>query len=281
MPHIAHELQVERAVRAQPVYPPSEDDFRNALRGVVRDKVAGELRKRHSAVERQATQSRADEDFGTFLHLLLEGRRDDLAKFAAASGSAKHVCQAFLTPAARCIGDLWVADRLSFVDVTHKTAMLQRLMRERFMAEADDACLPLDSADRSILLAAADDEQHTFGLAMVAEHFWAAGWEVELANRGDLKEAGKLAASRPFSLIGLSVGHRRHLDELSDKVAFLRRSSCDESSCLMLGGPAFQDESPRRVERYGADIVCQDAAHAVASGESFISTKSLGRSSTS
>ena len=77
---------------------------------------------------------------------------------------------------ARRLGQLWTEDLCSFADVTVGLVRLQGLVREyspAFMPSVEGR-----DPRRSALLIPVPGEQHTFGLAMVAEFFLRAGWEV-------------------------------------------------------------------------------------------------------
>jgi len=79
-----------------------------------------------------------------------------------------------LAPAANHLGDRWLNDTLSFIDVHLGLLRLHQLITDlEFVGPVPDS---LDG--RSILIASAPGDQHTFSATMVADIFKRAGWEV-------------------------------------------------------------------------------------------------------
>ena len=71
-----------------------------------------------------------------------------------------------LAPAARHLGVLWTEDRCDFASVTVGLGRLQRLLREYSPAFGTEIGHPPNG--RRVLLSQPPDEQHSFGLSMVA-----------------------------------------------------------------------------------------------------------------
>lgn len=172
-----------------------------------------------------------------------------------------------LAPAARRLGDLWVADRLSFLDVTVALGRLQGVMRA--LGAEFDAAAGGPAAPRTILLAPVAGEQHTFGLSLVAAFFRRAGWSVTLEPRIGPDELLARARTERFTAIGLSVASDRHLPALAAQVEALRRATPGGSTKLLAGGPAFLLDPGLR-GRVDVDLVASDAAEAVRGTEALL-----------
>jgi len=102
--------------------------------------------------------------------------RDAVQAFRLRGVPRALLCTDLLVPAARLLGDLWEQDLCTFVDVTVAVGRLQQALRD---ISARQSFRPADGESvRRVLLVPAPGEQHTFGLAMVAEFFRRGGWDV-------------------------------------------------------------------------------------------------------
>jgi methylmalonyl-CoA mutase cobalamin-binding subunit len=165
-----------------------------------------------------------------------------------------------LAPTARRLGELWVADLCHFADVTLAVCRLQKVVHD--LGPAFRRETRMRENGRRALLVPVPQEQHSFGLLMVADFFRRAGWEVSggpLEARGDL-----VAAVRDewFAVVGLSVGSERQLDTAAAGVRAVRRASRNRSVGVMVGGPVFV-EHPEFVALVGADATAADGQDAV------------------
>ena len=183
-----------------------------------------------------------------------------IARLRQEGMSAEAVCLDVLAAAARHLGDLWVADRCSFIEVTTGAALLHRMMNTLRPAFAVRPACGMRA--RRAMLAAAPGEQHRFGLSMLAEFFRKDGWQVALPNATTIAQVVANASGRPLDMIGLSAGSDRHLGALAACIAALRASVANPSLVIMVGGPIFL-ERPDLVRMVGADATAPDAETAV------------------
>jgi MerR family transcriptional regulator, light-induced transcriptional regulator len=153
-------------------------------------------------------------------------------------------------PAARYLGELWVADRCDFSTVTVCLGRLQRLLREWSPAFGTEVEHPPNG--RRILLAQHPDEQHSFGLSMVAEFFRRDGWEVLGGVGGAVPDPSSQVARDWFDAIGFSVGSETRLDWLRERIAQVRASTRNRGVVVLVGGPLFVLH-PEWVQSVGAD----------------------------
>ncbi len=79
-----------------------------------------------------------------------------------------------LPDAARYLGEMWLADRCDFVQVTIGLGRLQQVARHLSTSFQAETIHPAVTA--SIVLLPAPGEQHTFGLLILSEFFHRAGW---------------------------------------------------------------------------------------------------------
>lgn len=178
--------------------------------------------------------------------------------------STEAVMLQLLAPAARRLGDLWLDDRLSFLDVTAGLGRLQGVMRA--LGPDFDGDAPGQIHGKKILLAPVSGEQHIFGLSVVAAFFRRAGWEVTFEPRIAFDDLLILVRAERFTAVGLSVANDKFLPDLPAQVEALRRASRNENVTLLAGGTAFLLD-PELHRRVGVDAVARDATEAVQMAE--------------
>ncbi len=171
-------------------------------------------------------------------------------------------------PAARHLGGLWDSDLCDFATVTVGLGRLQRLLRELSPAFGAEVEHPRNG--RRAMLAQPNDEQHSFGLSMVAEFFRRAGWEVHGGPGGAASDPTARVREEWFDMVGLSIGSEARLSWLERSVATLRQASRNRALVIIVGGPLFTLH-PDWVERVGADGTALEARAAPGLAESLIS----------
>lgn len=165
-----------------------------------------------------------------------------------------------LTPAARLLGDSWLSDDLSFVDVHLGLCRLHQLICEceSIGYHAENTVLPLNS----ILLSCTPGENHTFGVTMVADFFRRYGWQV--SNLCGLSTEFILSRleSTHYSAVGFSLHNEYNYDELQALIHQVRAKSCNPEILIMVGGDYFS-RFPNQVRVIGADCGATDGRQAV------------------
>ena len=121
-----------------------------------------------------------------------------------------------------------------------------------------------ESADtgRNALIVPVPGEQHTFGLFMVMEFMRRANWNCYSGQPANASEFQKLAATRDFEIIGISVGATGNVERAGQLIAELRNSSRNQGAIVLVGGQAFLDD-PDRAKQVGADAFAADGEEAV------------------
>ncbi len=182
-----------------------------------------------------------------------------ITRMRAAGAPIEAIYLDLLAPVARYLGELWEEDLCDFTDVTLGLGHLQKMLRD-LNKEAEQA-RNLKSNGLSILLVPTPGEQHTFGLAMVADLFRNEGWDV-VGGPYDLGDSAQtLAGHRAFDVVGFSLATLVNLDNLRKTIAEVRKASKNKGVCIMVGGPLFTLH-PEYVKTVGADLVAGDAQEA-------------------
>ncbi|MBP0614880.1 cobalamin B12-binding domain-containing protein [Jiella mangrovi] len=210
-------------------------------------------------------RAEADRFLGLVLSSSPDAQWQHLLGLKAKGMDLETLLMEIMAPAVRELGEMWLNDRMSFVEVTTKSARLQHMIRS--LGRSDSYALADGRA--SILLAAAPGEQHTFGLFVMAEFFLAAGWNVSVEANATLDALCDLANGQRYDAIGMSVGSERFLPMVGEQVAMLRQASQSPESRIFLGGWAFTMEG-LSLDDYGADLIAIDGRSAVERAESLL-----------
>jgi len=181
-----------------------------------------------------------------------------------------------LAPVANYLGELWTADLCDFTAVTIGTGHLQQVLRK--LTESCPIDVTYNCQNKRAVFAPALGEQHTLGLAIVAELFVNAGWNACLCLPTSPNSLAALVRNEWFDLIGLSVGSEGQLDWLAEQVRSSRRASRNSAVVILVGGPVFVAH-PELAARVGADATAVDGKQALAKAERLVSQPSADRSS--
>lgn len=165
-----------------------------------------------------------------------------------------------LAPAARHMGELWRIDHLSFVDVQLGLCRLHQLVCEcesiGYWSEN------VRRSNHSILLTCVPGEDHTFGIAMVADFFRRYGWQVSNLSGLDKSLLFSKLASTHFNAIGFSLHNDMSYGVLKALIDEVRLKSVSENLIILVGGDFFV-RNPHKVDDVGADFFANDGKQAV------------------
>ncbi|MBO0663310.1 cobalamin B12-binding domain-containing protein [Jiella sp. MQZ9-1] len=255
-----------------------DNDWRGRLSDAIVKKVIPSLYASHEDDAAKPVNARLEYrqkiEAERFFGLVLSGDTDaqwhHLIGLRARGMDLETVLTRIMAPAIRELGEMWLTDRMSFVEVSAKSARLQHMIRALGRAGDGiaDHCV-MDDGRASVLLAVAPGEHHTFGLFVLAELFLAAGWSVCVEANTTLESLCDQAARRPYDAIGLSVGSERFLASVRNQVAALRFASFRPDTRIFLGGWAFTLEG-RSLDDYGADLIATDGHSAIEQAELLI-----------
>ncbi len=165
-----------------------------------------------------------------------------------------------LAPAARYLGDRWLADEISFVDVHLGLCRLHQLICEceTIGYRTENATL----SGESILLTCAPGENHTFGVTMVADFFRRYGWQVSNLCGLDTDLLLARLSSTRYCAVGFSLHNEYNYSALKNIIRQVKAESINKSLIIMVGGDYFI-RNPDKVESIGADIFATDGRQAV------------------
>jgi methanogenic corrinoid protein MtbC1 len=172
-----------------------------------------------------------------------------------------------ISPTARHLGDLWLADLCGFTDVTVGLWRLQHVVRS--MSSSFQLGAAHNRVQHQALLVPLPREQHTFGLYMVAEFFRRAGWNVSSMPLQTADELFAVVHGEWFTVIGLSMSCEDRLDELASNICTIRRTSRNQGIGVMVGGNVFIDR-PELVAMVGADMMAVDGRQAPAKAQELV-----------
>ena len=174
--------------------------------------------------------------------------------------SLESVFLFLLAPVARYLGDRWLSDEVSFVDVHLGLCRLHQLICEceTIGYRAEKASL----AGESILLTCAPGENHTFGVTMVADFFRRYGWQVSNLCGLDTDFLLARLASTQYSAVGFSLHNEYNYLALKEIIAKVKAESINKNLIIMVGGDYFI-RNPGKVKPIGAEIFATDGRQAV------------------
>jgi MerR family transcriptional regulator, light-induced transcriptional regulator len=165
-----------------------------------------------------------------------------------------------LAPAARILGEKWVADSVTFVDVTIGVARMHRILRE-FNGIPERLWNTSGSGHRCLLMPV-PGEQHTFGIRMVEEFLMRDGWEVDNRFPASDRELADTVNSASYDFIGFSLMGETLIKPLIESIKVVRTKSLNRHIKVMVGGMMFA-EQPELRDLCGADAYAADAVSAV------------------
>ena len=103
------------------------------------------------------------------------------------------------------------------------------------------------------------EEQHSLGLAMVAEFFVADGWGVTVGPPLGVDDVLHEVGAHWYDVIGLSAGVSERIPRITEVIRRIREASLNADLAVLVGGRAFID-SPELIAIVGADASAPDAA---------------------
>lgn len=158
-----------------------------------------------------------------------------------------------IEPTARALGDAWLDDQCSELDLTIALSMLQLAGHAVRYSPSSHT---IRNSHYRILLATAPGEQHMLGTTLLADQFLDAGWQVDLAFPGS-EEAltNQLNAQHPDAVdIGLSDALPRHhaIAQLRSAVEHSRLTVSPHPTVVSVGGRLFSEAAATAMS-VGAD----------------------------
>ena len=199
-------------------------------------------------------------DVTNFVSLLLEGRQTDgldwINETRAKGVSIESIFLNLLAPAARQLGELWEDDERDFTEVTLGLAELHKILHLLpSMSELHKQYVP---NGLTILLMPSPGDQHTLGLAIVAEFFQRDGWAVDGGTFAAADNPALLVKAKRYDAVGFSLATGLGFNRLKDCISAIRQTVSPDKLCIIVGGPYFA-ANHEMVSQVGADLFVQDA----------------------
>ena len=171
--------------------------------------------------------------------------------------SVTGVYLGYISGGARCLGERWDRDELSFLKVTCGTGHLYALMRA-LRSEISFHHRRFDRR-RVALFATVPGEDHGIGITVAADLFRAAGWEIDLET-GTLHDEliAHVEQTQP-QIIGLSLSTEHRLDALVRLVVAIRLVVPD---AIIGVAPSSNVAAERLHDLVDIDLVFTDAPSA-------------------
>ncbi|MEQ1717859.1 MAG: cobalamin B12-binding domain-containing protein [Hyphomicrobium sp.] len=180
--------------------------------------------------------------------------------------SLEIVFTELFSPAARHLGDLWLADKCNFSDVTIGLSRIQQLVHAFSpFFEQEGAPRP---CGRNAMLVPLPGEQHSLGVLIVEEFFRRSGWDVWAPLGISQPDLLQLVSQERFDVVGFSVSGEGLLDRIASGIHDVRKASINPDVVVMVGGRFF-NEHPEYVAQVGADATDLDGSQAVMRLEAF------------
>lgn len=184
-----------------------------------------------------------------------------VAGLKASGVPTKEIFQFYVPSAARVLGELWVSDQASFVDVTVGASRLQGLFREQgldLVGQWTDRSIPLG---QSVLMVIPEYEHHALGAFVVADSMRRHGLWVHMAIGLKEPELAELVRANRFGMIGISLATKASVDKTTEMIDSLR-ANVDFVPPIVIGGFAVEDDE-KAVMRTGADFAVKTVREAI------------------
>ena len=176
-----------------------------------------------------------------------------MATFAEQGWTSDAIVALLIEPAARALGDAWLNDHCSELDLTIGLSMLQLAGHAvRYSPSAQS----IRNSRYRVLLATAPGEKHMLGTTLLADQFLAAGWQVDMAfPESDEALTKQMNAQHPDAVdIGLSEAMpRQHaIDQLRSTIEHSRLIVSEHPMVVSVGGRLFAEAAATALS-VGAD----------------------------
>jgi methylmalonyl-CoA mutase cobalamin-binding subunit len=230
----------------------------------VRDQQGFDVRQEHLDLFLQILASDAAVDPAALLDAML-----------AQHLNPANVACGYAGAAARALGEGWLSDELSFVDVTVRTERLHALVRR-----VDELLVAADAPEGpAALVLVAEAEQHTLGAFVLALQLRLAGFSAVVRVAPVAADLTVLMAANRFDLALVSIGCTAGLVSGVGLVRTLRLMSRGEM-CIFVGG-AVPVTDAELLAATGADKVLRDVSALLTDFDACVAGRALERGSKS
>jgi hypothetical protein len=158
----------------------------------------------------------------------------------------------------------WQQDRLNYDQVLQGFWTIRRALEFRIArGQTQEILTPTVRADRGpVLFASIPGGEHVLGALSVADYFVLHHWQVDTCLGATRQALLERISSKPFQLIGLTIGTDAELDGLADLIIDIRTRLTRPVVPIILGGNVFV--LPEREYRWlGANFIAGSAEQAI------------------
>lgn len=183
-----------------------------------------------------------------------------IASFGDQGWTSDAILTLLIEPAARALGDAWLDDQCSELDLTIALSMLQLAGHAVRYSPCSQT---MRNSHYRILLATAPGEQHMLGTTLLADQFLNAGWQVDMAfPESEEALTNQVNAQHPDAVdIGLSDAMPRHhtIAQLRSTIEHSRLAAAEHPTVISVGGRLFAEAAATAMS-VGADHVRKTVA---------------------
>ncbi|GAB5447244.1 MAG: hypothetical protein Gyms2KO_21170 [Gymnodinialimonas sp.] len=235
-----------------------------ALQRLARPQGAGPTRSRGLA-------ERLDDLCDAFLSDQNEERHQAIHQMRVDGITTIEIIDHVIPAVAAVLGQRWIDDTLSFVEVTIGSARLQEAVRALIAHELSSTATDLrhhkNSADPGrvhtprVLLVIPRPEHHTLGAFVAADQFRRYGYAVDIAVDQHPKQIAVTLRERRYCMIGITIAGRRTLASSRELVDIIR-STVTRVTPIVLGGSLLETDQDLKMAT-GVDHVARTVRDAL------------------
>jgi methanogenic corrinoid protein MtbC1 len=208
--------------------------------------------------------------FDEFVQALVFGSGHEAADIvdAARAGGASldTVYLAYLSRAARHLGELWDQDRIGFLQVTVAVGRIYAIMRGLRQTLRGGPEDPL----RHALFITMPGDDHVLGATIATDMFRSRGWDIQLEMPADQAQAEEALQHSDHTVVGIAASRGDQLGELARLVVALR--ICRPATFVLISGPIAEAE-PDLLDVVDADALASTAHAAIDRLEELIANR--------
>jgi methylmalonyl-CoA mutase cobalamin-binding subunit len=186
-----------------------------------------------------------------------------VSQLMASGMSAGDMLHDIVPAVARQLGDKWLLDEVSFVDVAVGSARLQSLFHGRDDLPGSVWAGSSAPSGEAVLMVVPEFEQHTLGAFVAADEMRHAGLWVRIGLLLTAEETCELLQANHFSMLGISIGSRDSVDRTADFVNYIRTYSEKVPPVVVSGNVVERLDIVR--SKTGADFVVSTVQEAIES----------------
>jgi methanogenic corrinoid protein MtbC1 len=165
--------------------------------------------------------------------------------------SINYIVLDLIPTIARRLGKQWEDDTLSFAEVSIGVNRLERVIHKLdYLFQVTQL---EKRGNKSILISAFPDSQHSLGTLILSNYFIHSGWLVYRPENTSLKSISQEIESHSHDAIGISISCDEQLEQLENIISTLRGKSKNPKIMVLIGGPLY-NEAPEKFAQIGADI---------------------------